>query len=458
MTIAWFFPLIIFAASLFLFYPSLNYYFFQDDWFVLNWVKNADTWSLFGLRPDIIYWRPISMPLFFKFTNTIFGLNPLGFHLIGFFIHLINSALVYILFRKLAISTRNSLLASFIYATAAFHFVPLSWASTTSYIIGPTFILSTIILFLRGKIRFSFISFILGLTSQELTLTVIPILLVIKGPSILKKLLSFIILALTYVVFRLFIVPAPTTGAYEMAANPQVVTNLFWYLAWIFNMPERLSTIFYFANIPESIKNTLEFWRYFIIPLILMASFGVLVIFTKAQITKLAQGLLIFLAGILPVLFLPKHVYPMYLVIASLGIIYITAASLDRLKLGGRSTILVGLLFFASSYLTLSFTRQNHWVVNQQAIAKAYSQEAKKAAPDPPPNSVFLIRYANREFSQKHNFVLLRSEDTIRQSLNDQDALQVIYSDKTMRSLFERETELPRLPEGSKVFEIAPGL
>lgn len=453
----WIFFLIIFAASFLLFYPSLNYYFFQDDWFVLNWVKNADLWSLFGLRPDIIYWRPISMPLFFKFINNLFGLNPLGFHLIGFLIHLVNSVLVYILFRQLAISARNSLLASFIYATAAFHFVPLSWASTTSYIIGPTFIFSTIILFLKGKFKSSYASFILGLISQELTLTVIPILLAIKGPNIIKKVLPFGILSLIYLILRIFIVPIPTSGVYQMTVNPQVITNLFWYFAWVFNMPERLSTIFYFANIPQSIKNSLEFWRYFIGPLILMGSFVLLIILSKS-ITKIVQGGIIFLAGISPVLFLPQHVYPLYLVIASLGVIYITVISLDRLKKGLIVTILVGLLFLVSSYLTLSFTRQNHWVVNQQAIAKAYIEEAKKIVQDPPPNSIFLIKYANREFSQKHNFVLLRSEDTIRQSLNDQDALQVIFADKTINSLFEKETDLPRPPKEVKVFEIAPGL
>src|SRR3989344_7144783 len=81
----WFFPLI-FAFSLFLFYPSLNYYFFQDDWFVLNWVRTGNLLSFFEFRTDIIYWRPISMPIFFWIGEKIFGLNPLGFHLLSFII------------------------------------------------------------------------------------------------------------------------------------------------------------------------------------------------------------------------------------------------------------------------------------------------------------------------------------------------------------------------------------
>src|SRR3989338_10640602 len=78
---------LIFGLSLFLFYPSLNYYFFQDDWFVLNWVKTGDFLSFFKFRVDTIYWRPLSMQLFFWIGKSIFGLNPIGYHLISFTIH-----------------------------------------------------------------------------------------------------------------------------------------------------------------------------------------------------------------------------------------------------------------------------------------------------------------------------------------------------------------------------------
>ena len=65
----------IFAASFYLYYPSLSYYFFQDDWFVLNWVRTDDFWSFFKFRTDIIYWRPLTMPIFFKIGQVFFDLN-----------------------------------------------------------------------------------------------------------------------------------------------------------------------------------------------------------------------------------------------------------------------------------------------------------------------------------------------------------------------------------------------
>src|SRR3989344_1307737 len=86
--------LLIFGITLLLYYPSLKYYFFQDDWFVLNWVKSNNLQSFFQFRTDIIYWRPISMPIFFWINKVIFNLNPLGFHLETFIFHLANAFLL----------------------------------------------------------------------------------------------------------------------------------------------------------------------------------------------------------------------------------------------------------------------------------------------------------------------------------------------------------------------------
>src|SRR3989344_5601891 len=128
------FLLLTVPAAVFLFYPSVDYYFFQDDWFVLNWVQDSDLVSLLKFRTDIIYWRPFSMPLFFKITSLAFGLNPFAFHLLTFIFHLLNSSLIYLLFRQ-KFTRHIAAFTAFLYATAAFHFIPLSWLSTTSYVI-----------------------------------------------------------------------------------------------------------------------------------------------------------------------------------------------------------------------------------------------------------------------------------------------------------------------------------
>src|SRR3990167_8144149 len=74
----------IFAVSFALFYPSLNYYFFQDDWFVLNWVRTGDFKSFLLPHKDTIYYRPLSMPFFFWGLYQLFGLKVIYYHVFVF--------------------------------------------------------------------------------------------------------------------------------------------------------------------------------------------------------------------------------------------------------------------------------------------------------------------------------------------------------------------------------------
>src|SRR3989344_8141419 len=79
--------LVICLVSLTLFYPSLNYYFFQDDWFHFN-ISKAQNFkefiSFFQFRQDIIGWRPIPKQIFFFLLQTIFQSSPFLAHIIIF--------------------------------------------------------------------------------------------------------------------------------------------------------------------------------------------------------------------------------------------------------------------------------------------------------------------------------------------------------------------------------------
>lgn len=449
------FPLL-FAASLLLFYPSINYYFFQDDWFVLNWVQNSDWLSLFNFRADVIYWRPLSMPLFFKSLNTIFNLSPVPFHLVTFSIHLLNAVLVFLLFWQLKFAKIISLVVAFLYATAAFQFIPLSWLSTTSYVIGPTFIFSSLIFFLKDKITISFVFFLLALASSELALTLIPIVAVLAGvdKTSLKKLSPFAAIAILYLIARFFFLPLPQEGEYALTPAPKILTNLFWYFVWTFNMPETLSTVFYFTNIQKSLLAILGFWQYAILPIVLFGFFIFLI--TKVSRAIIARGLLIFLFGLTPVFFLPFHVYPMYVVVSSLGIFYIAANYFQKFKKKALLLFTFCAVWFTSSYLAISFTRTNHWLVNLQSISKSYINYTQSLVADPPPNSVFIFAFPDIKYSQSQGFVIVQDEQNIAQALNDQDAMRVIYRDKSLVSLYQTKDHIPQPPAGTVSFTIFP--
>ena len=448
------FPLI-FIASLILFYPSLSYYFFQDDWFVLNWVRTGNFWDLLKFRTDIIYWRPLAMPIFFKVGQIFFGLNPTGYHLIVFVFHLINSLLVYYLFRTLKFSKVISFVLFLMYATASFHFVPLSWLSTTSYVIGPTFIFATLILLLKNKLLLAFFPFLAALLSSELSIVVIPMALVLKKleRSTFVKFVPFVIVLIIYLAIRLLIFRPPVTGQYEIMFNWQILRSLFWYFVWFFNVPEVTSTIFFFSQLKSSIVALVPFTKYLLLPLILIISFVPLVLFTKQDIKMLIRGFGLFAIGLFPIIFFPKHVYPMYLVVASIGIFYILGMVFEK----ARNSLLLGffvILWLVSSFLALSFYRVSHWLVNEQAISKAYVSYLKEMVSNPPLGSVFVFKDANIDFARRYNFVLVETENTLRLALNDQDAPQVVYNDSTLKSIHKT------FPQNSftvnQVYEVFP--
>lgn len=450
---------LIFLASLILFYPSLNYYFFQDDWFVLNWVNSQNFLSFFQFRTDIIYWRPLSMPLFFALGNYLFNLNPLGFHLIAFTFHLSNTVLVYLLIRALNLSKTSSLLGSFFYATSAFHFIPLSWLSTTSYVTGTAFILSSLIFYLKSKIKISFILFLFALMSTELALTIPPLILITKGfkKRIFISLIPYAAVLLIYFLARFIIFPVPAKGEYGFNLNLKVLVNLFWYFLWNFNFAEKFSTIFFLSNLKQSPALFTQFAKVLIMPSILLLGFLVGIFTLKIKFKEILFGMSWFFIGLFPVIFLANHAYPAYLTIASIGLIYICVQLLERIT-KRRPFLLSSLviIWLISSYLTLLFTRENHWVANLQAISRAYSVFAQERIKNPNPQSVFIFRPADIPFSNKNKFTLVETEDNVKQALNDQDAVRVIYKNINLISFFATHQSKIQFPQSKQVYEISP--
>lgn len=451
--------LLIFAATIFLFYPSLNYYFFQDDWFVLKWAKTGDLFSFFKFRTDIIYWRPLSMPIFFKLNNLLFDLNPTGFHLTSFTIHLINVLLFYRLLRTLKIKKKICLFSTFLYATASFHFISLSWISTSSYVIGPAFVFSSIIFYLKEKILLSLLFFLLALGSTEFAL-ITPLMFLIlrdKDRFSLSKITPFLLILAFYLLLRFIIFPLPARDNYQLIASLNIFKNSFWYIAWFFNIPEKMIEIFYFSSLGSSIVKSLEFIKYLFFPFTTFLIYIWILIRGKLKYVDAIKGFGIFLIGVLPVVFLERHLYPMYLSLASLGPFFLLSKGFEKIKKYQFTfIILFVMLWFLGSWLTITFERKNHWIVNLQAISRAYVTFTKKVINSPVQNSGFLFRLADQPFSQNFNFTLVDREENIMQALNNQDAIQIIYDDYSLKSLYYGPNL--KLSEGLSVYDIYPDI
>ena len=76
----------------------------------------------------------------------------------------------------------------------------------------------------------------------------------------------------------------------------------------------------------------------------------------------------------------------------------------------------------------------------------------------PPESSLFVMKPADIDFTQKGDFTLVETEENVKQSLNNQDAIQVIYNDLSLQSIYAKAQDKPILPSDQKVFEIIPRL
>ena len=446
----WFFPLI-FALSLFLFYPSLNYYFFQDDWFVLNWVKTGDFLSFFKFRVDTIYWRPLSMPLFFWIGKSIFGLNPIGYHLISFTIHFLNILLLgyisYLIFKD----KKASLVSALLYATASFHFMTLSWLSLTWNAIGFFFFQTSLIFYLINRNNRSLVShfgftasFLLSLASNEFAV-VFPFWVIIleimsterskeKIFNTFKTLAPIFSIIFAYLFVRTIIFSVPTKGEYELVLDFRIFKNLFWYGLWFFNLPEELKNQIVLSNLQVT-QNFLNAAKNFL-PIILFAFIVNLFLFVfmifktlnKKTISLLFAASIFFTIALLPVLFFTQHSFPYYLTVPSESIfifIGFVVSNYSHQYKSIRSTIFISafiITWLVSSYTTLSLTKKIHWVTAEENLSRKSVNFARNKNPTLPAHLIIEIPNSNRQ---------------IIQSLMDQNAFQVIYNNDEVKTIYK---------------------
>ena len=435
-----------FITSLILFYPSLNYYFFQDDWFVLNWVGTGDLKSFLLPYADTIYWRPLSMPIFFWSGYKLFGLNPLWYHIVVFVFFGALIVSVYKLFRLLFNRQELALFGAFLYATWPVHFMSLSWLVATQYILMPLFQTISFIFFIKffktknKNLWFaSFTFFIFGIFSHEFTL-VLPIILfcwgfLIKRKNLFVYILPFLLVDLLFLFFRFVIYPIRAEGSYQMHLNHLVLDNLFWYVAWAFNFPESFKDLIDQRFPTKSIKLLLGSWQIFLpIIMMLLIDLNFLRKSIKKNFKSIVFGFLWIFIGLLPIITLVDHSYTVYLSFAGIGFLYIVLNLFKKSR--AYFMYVFGVLWLISSIFNLKFTRNTHWIVNEQAISRAYTTFASHKLSDPESGSVILVWEADSSLQQKYGFISSGELNVVRQSLFDQDAMQVVFNNKTIKTYY----------------------
>lgn len=395
-----------------IYWPSFNNFFFGDDFFNLmlspatSLKQVINFFNLIKAPESFPFYRPLTTQFYFWLGFKLFGLNPLGFHLINFSFFVFSLTLIFYLTKKTTKSLLVSYLTTFFYSLSSSHFYRLYFLSQFQEIGLVVFYLLTIIFYLKfietKKIINYFLTFlflILSILSKETAITIPLSMLIIDFCFLRKKqnltfwikkrlkyILPFVALIAVYLFFRFFFFGFSKGGEYIFIFKIKSILNSsLWYLFWSIGIPEafvnvRIFDPRYFFN-PKFLTNfgedgalsTLLFSIFSILCFI-----GVKLLFEKTnKIDKSKQLKIIlfslgwFFTTLLLVLFFPFHKFSYSLSLPLMGVSLILAIILKEVFKFSKLFFGLGLmLFILANYFSLRVAHNTHWAAERAKISK----------------------------------------------------------------------------------------
>lgn len=438
---------ILIGASLLVYGFVVNLFFFQDDFFLLFESRIhtlADIYNQFRIRADVVYYRPLSMQLWFGFGQLLWGKNPILFHTIALLVHLSNTLLVWKVVHRMTGNLLVGFVTAFFFGTALLHFIALSWIAEFSLILI-TFVFLLALHYLlswiqRGKGSLLVATYTLSLIAyliHELAI-VFPFLflwvLVLYKKTHMRVLAPLLVTAILYTGLRLWVFPQAGDSSYRMSLSFETVKTLAWYGAWSLQIPEEM-----YRQVDRLIPFTInaQFMKDFpaemramqILTWVLMLSCGI-GIFLVGKRRLFLWYLGWFVIGLGPFILLPAHAYPMYATIGAIGlfsgIAYVLVAGFSVLRKKLRALVLALVLatWLFSGLILQRFTYLTHWTMRINGLSETYIR--KVAAHEP------YIPYGAT--------VRLPSEKSLRLALMDEYGLKVLVRDDLQTAYTDEET------------------
>lgn len=310
--------------------------FFQDDRILLN----------LPLTPIANFpYRPLSQPIFYQLNYVLFGLNPLGFHLVLFLFFTGTVFLIFSLAKQILKTDLKAFVATVFYAANISLFANFYWIATSYFTVGAFFFFLTIYLYLHKKALAAFLSFLLALGSNEMAF-ILPIIFLLLGwfRTFWPKSLWLYFLFLPVLLVGRLVLGLPQAVDYTLSLN--FLPTLRWYL-------------FRALNLPEGVQRTTSPALYFVFVIFILLFVVSLLRYRKISFRLLIFGLAFFLLGALPFFFLPGHMSSYYLTIALFG----PALIFGEIVSGKKLTALILVSYLALTVLGLEFLSQTHWII-----------------------------------------------------------------------------------------------
>jgi len=407
-----------------------------------------DAFNLFK-KPilNFYFYRPFSTQLFWYLGQTLFGLFPLGYHIINFVFFSISIFLVYKLALLIFHSEKVALLSSFFYGYATSHFYRLFFLSQFQEISLAVFTFLTLIFFLKRSI-WTPVFFLLALTTKETAVMIVPMMLItiflITRANKNYFILFFycLIVLLIYFFGRVFFFGFTKGGVYEFIFNPRlVINNLFWYGLWSLGLPEAFVNVRFFKlptilN-PELFINfkflgslTLGFFGLFILSIF----FPVITIIKKFD-RKILYLPSFFICFLLPVLFFPFHKFPYSLAVPLFGVSLLLAYATS--KLNTKYLIFISFIYISLSVASYQFNLSDHWVIKKAYTAKTVFDYFEKYYPKRPDNVNVYFRNNAGPYCLSVPKNIRSYSQEVSYALGGMEGLRLFYNDKNLLVYFE---------------------
>ncbi len=378
-------------------------FFAQDDF---GWLGDS-RFSSFGeyircflrFNPALGY-RPLSQETFFWLGQKLFGMWPPGFHLFSVTVHLLGTALLYLLLRKF-FDPLASLAGAVFYGTHAAHVRSVYWISAFPEPSAVACYLGAILLFVRfdrsGSRRSlcaSVAVMILGVMCKESILT-LPLVLasycLLFSRRRLIGTVPFFLISGTYAFFRMTS-SAVRAAPYPLTFGWEAWQNLISYFSWTAGMTETLLKSKFKLQAESCYVWTALAFGCIVAVLVALSRHRRIAVFSIAW----------FLIALQPVLYFHEHIDPYYLAPALAAVSLLLASAfppMNSLRDWKPALIAVAAMGLVMWISWGSVRREGWWWTQRSFLAREIlSQMPAVSARVPQGRIAYIFGFGREEF------------------------------------------------------------
>jgi hypothetical protein len=352
-------PILILLA---LYWPGVTTWFYQDDFGWLN--LRHDVHSTRDLASALFApkahdnMRPLGENAYWLVISTIFGDDPLPFHIAAFLTQAASLLLLGAIVEQLAKSHLAALAAQMLWIVNIGLAPALGWSSIFNQVLSAFFLLLAFYFLLRRQWLAQWVAFVLGLGALEINVVypaIAAVYALLYAPALLKKIAPMFAVSALAVYLHFHFAPPPAVGVYAPRLDARLLATFWTYWQWSLGpMPLWLAVLLTVAVV------------------VLIAS--------RQQLALL--GLAFFALPLLPYLPLPDHKMDYYLAVPAIGIALLGAAAIALPRYRVVAAAGIAIYLGASLPAAVRITRWQHARGERVEDLVLGVQEIRQSAPD----------------------------------------------------------------------------